>query len=128
MQGYVEEHRLWHRKWFHNSADSMMTSRIKERQAAPASVEPKILIIMVSLTALDISLAALGLYILYKLIANKWHPAENLPPGPTALPLIGNLLDMPTSYEHLTFSKWSERWGAYYDDATPNFEIVTGTL
>ena len=33
------------------------------------------------------------------------------PPGPPALPLIGNLLDMPTSYEWLTFSKWAKLYG-----------------
>lgn len=34
-----------------------------------------------------------------------------LPPGPKGLPLIGNVLDMPSGQEWLTFSKWGERWG-----------------
>ncbi|OJT10545.1 O-methylsterigmatocystin oxidoreductase [Trametes pubescens] len=34
-----------------------------------------------------------------------------LPPGPQGWPLIGNLLDMPTTYHWLTFSDWSQRWG-----------------
>ncbi|KAK0484843.1 cytochrome P450 [Armillaria novae-zelandiae] len=34
-----------------------------------------------------------------------------LPPGPKELPLIGNLLDMPTEKEWLTFAKWGERYG-----------------
>ncbi|KAI0060603.1 cytochrome P450 [Artomyces pyxidatus] len=34
-----------------------------------------------------------------------------LPPGPTGLPILGNLLDMPTSQEWKVFAEWGERWG-----------------
>ncbi|KAF5358609.1 hypothetical protein D9758_007690 [Tetrapyrgos nigripes] len=36
-----------------------------------------------------------------------------LPPGPRGYPLIGNLLDIPTSYEWLTWSNLGEKWGKY---------------
>ena len=33
------------------------------------------------------------------------------PPGPTPLPVIGNLLDMPTSYDWLTYAEWAKKYG-----------------
>lgn len=35
-----------------------------------------------------------------------------LPPGPKGLPIIGNLLGMPTSDEWVTFTKWSKDFGS----------------
>lgn len=40
------------------------------------------------------------------------------PPGPPPLPLIGNLLDMPTEYDWLAYSEWAKSYGMfslYYD-------------
>ncbi len=34
-----------------------------------------------------------------------------LPPGPKAWPLIGNLLDMPSHFEWITYHKWSKELG-----------------
>ncbi len=39
----------------------------------------------------------------------------HLPPGPKELSLLGNLLDMPTEKEWLTFAKWGERYGTRTD-------------
>lgn len=36
---------------------------------------------------------------------SKW---SRLPPGPRGLPLIGNLLDMPTSDDWLQYRRWSQ--------------------
>lgn len=33
------------------------------------------------------------------------------PPGPRKRFLIGNLLDLPTSYEWLTYTKWAKQYG-----------------
>lgn len=55
---------------------------------------------MDSLVVLDVAFGATALYLVYRIITNsldrKSHP---LPPGPKALPLIGNLFDMPTGSE-----------------------------
>ncbi|KAJ3824541.1 cytochrome P450 [Lentinula raphanica] len=34
-----------------------------------------------------------------------------LPPGPTGLPLIGNVMDMPSESEWLTFAEWGRKYG-----------------
>ncbi|TFY83648.1 hypothetical protein EWM64_g367 [Hericium alpestre] len=62
-----------------------------------------------SLSALDISLALVGLYVVRKLVTPK--PAAPLPPGPSGKPLIGNLLDMPKEYDYKTFAQWGEQYG-----------------
>lgn len=35
----------------------------------------------------------------------------SVPPGPKKRFLIGNLKDMPTSYEHETYQKWGKEYG-----------------
>ena len=38
-----------------------------------------------------------------------------LPPGPKGLPIVGNLLGMPTRDEWVTFGKWSKDFGSAAD-------------
>lgn len=65
---------------------------------------------MTPLLTLDVIFGASALYIFYRFLHAR---NQTLPPGPIGLPLVGNILNMPTSYEHLTFAKWGERWGTY---------------
>ena len=65
-----------------------------------------------SITLVDLCLAALALFILTRLFSAK-RPAP-LPPGPKGLPLLGNVLDMPSEQEWLTFAKWGEVWGMIF--------------
>ncbi|KAF5321043.1 hypothetical protein D9619_000276 [Psilocybe cf. subviscida] len=37
--------------------------------------------------------------------------ALSLPPGPKGLPLVGNILDMPSEREWKTFAQWGEKYG-----------------
>jgi hypothetical protein len=47
----------------------------------------------------------------YLLARRKKYGKYPLPPGPKGFPIIGNLLDMPTSDEWVTFQKWSKDFG-----------------
>ncbi len=62
------------------------------------------------LRALDILFGGLGVLLLFILFSQKRR--DKLPPGPSGFPLVGNVLDMPTSKEWLTFARWGERWGS----------------
>ncbi|KAF8884723.1 cytochrome P450 [Gymnopilus junonius] len=66
---------------------------------------------------LDIVASLVAFFIVLSLyIYRKQHDAPSyshlpLPPGPKGLPLIGNLRDMPTSFEWQTYHKWSKEIG-----------------
>jgi hypothetical protein len=61
------------------------------------------------LTILDLVLAVGGLFLLRQLYSPK--RIAPLPPGPRQWLILGNLLDMPTEKEWLTFEKWGKKWG-----------------
>ncbi|KAK0501164.1 cytochrome P450 [Armillaria luteobubalina] len=60
---------------------------------------------------LDISIALVGLIFTWQLFRRAHRSTSPFPPGPRGLPLIGNLLDMPSQKEWLTFTKWGEKYG-----------------
>jgi hypothetical protein len=62
-----------------------------------------------TLTTLDVGCGILALYFLKRFISSRSH--LTLPPGPRGLPLVGNVLDMPTSQEWKTFARWGEIYG-----------------
>ncbi|KAH9843975.1 cytochrome P450 [Rhodofomes roseus] len=63
------------------------------------------------LAFIDILALALLLYILVQILTSTGKRRGGLPPGPSGWPLIGNVLDMPTSHEWQTFAEWGEKWG-----------------
>ncbi|KAF9008812.1 cytochrome P450 [Cyathus striatus] len=58
---------------------------------------------------LDIFFALIGLCILKSFLISRC--ATPLPPGPMALPFIGNIFNMPSEREWLTFAEWGRKWG-----------------
>ncbi|KAJ7460740.1 cytochrome P450 [Mycena latifolia] len=62
-----------------------------------------------SLTSTDFSLAVLALFLVFKLATRRSVPPS--PPGPKRLPLLGNLLDMPSQKEWIKFSEWGDTYG-----------------
>lgn len=39
-------------------------------------------------------------------------PSKQLPPGPTKLPVIGNLLNVPKDYAWEVYAGWSKKYGS----------------
>ncbi|THU85082.1 cytochrome P450 [Dendrothele bispora CBS 962.96] len=64
---------------------------------------------MISLRLLDYVLISWGIYLIFRL--SQRRDRFPLPPGPRGYPLIGNLLDLPSSHEWLTWAKLGEKWG-----------------
>jgi hypothetical protein len=64
-----------------------------------------------SVTWLDICLGAVGIYLVWLILSKK--PPAALPPGPKKWPLLGNILDMPSAKEWLTFAEWGRKYGGW---------------
>jgi len=53
---------------------------------------------------------ALFLFVFYKAVA----PSRNkFPPGPRSLPLIGNVLQIPTDNQEQVFADWGAQYGLF---------------
>ncbi|KAF8635472.1 hypothetical protein AX15_000445 [Amanita polypyramis BW_CC] len=63
----------------------------------------------VAIVLLDITVVLSALLLFLRI--TKRRPSAPLPPGPKKLPLLGNLLDMPTELEWLKFTEWANRYG-----------------
>ncbi|KNZ77800.1 Cytochrome P450 1A1 [Termitomyces sp. J132] len=42
---------------------------------------------------------------------HRWRVKIHYPPGPKGFPIIGNLLDIPTSFQWNTYSEWAKKYG-----------------
>ncbi|KAJ3804446.1 cytochrome P450 [Lentinula lateritia] len=59
---------------------------------------------------------------------NAWCIQQKLPPGPRGLPIIGNLLQIPSSRQWLTFSDWSKKYGPiFYLNIAGQHTVILGT-
>ena len=61
-----------------------------------------------SLTQLAFILGTLGVFVVYW--RNDQRQGPHLPPGPKKLPLIGNLLSIPSRVEWETYAKWGKEY------------------
>ena len=64
---------------------------------------------MGNLTYFDIAAGCVGVYLLKRYLSKSSLPP--LPPGPKGLPLIGNVLDMPTQKDWETYAQWGDTFG-----------------
>ena len=77
-------------------------------------LESFLLLLRRTMPQLDVlAVSAAVLLIFFYLKRNNTRSSLPLPPGPKGLPVIGNLLDMPTSFEWETYHKWSKELGTF---------------
>ncbi|KAJ7192805.1 cytochrome P450 [Mycena pura] len=62
-----------------------------------------------ALSWIDLTLAACGAMLIYKLATRRHKPPP--PPGPRRLPLLGNLLDVPSTKPWIKFAEWGDLYG-----------------
>ncbi|KAG1907516.1 cytochrome P450 [Suillus fuscotomentosus] len=74
----------------------------------PRAINKVIMLALTNVTALDLCLACVGVYLL-KQVFNKKNPPY--PPGPPGRPIIGNVLDVPYIRPWLTFTDWGNKYG-----------------
>ncbi|KAB2101539.1 Cytochrome P450 monooxygenase [Alternaria gaisen] len=65
---------------------------------------------MATLAALVVASVVVSLYYLLKIGRRE----AGLPPGPPTLPLLGNLLSIPTKNAHFQFTAWGKQYGGIY--------------
>ncbi|KAI8631789.1 cytochrome P450 [Xylariaceae sp. FL1651] len=58
-------------------------------------------------------LVAVGLYIVYGAFYYG-HRRKDMPTGPSTLPFIGNLHQLPKNYTHIKFTEWARKYGGLY--------------
>jgi hypothetical protein len=64
------------------------------------------------LTFFDLAAGGIALVLASRFVLSRRVTAP-CPPGPKGLPLIGNVLDMPTQEEWLTFADWATHYGMH---------------
>ncbi|KAH0579388.1 hypothetical protein H2248_003528 [Termitomyces sp. 'cryptogamus'] len=64
-----------------------------------------------SLSPVNLAVATTGGLLLLRWWFLKTKQVALLPPGPPGLPIVGNVADMPTSKEWVTFAEWGRVWG-----------------
>jgi hypothetical protein len=67
---------------------------------------------MLQFSALNAAILGLSLYLVYSLWRKK-APDLPLPPGPSKLPLVGNLFDIPSKHPWKTYMAWSRKYSRY---------------
>lgn len=68
---------------------------------------------------------ALAVIVITLLLRKKWSLKLPYPPGPKGLPLIGNIQDIPSSQEWLTYARWGREFS---QSRFPNIVVTPLTL
>jgi len=67
-----------------------------------------------SLTVYNTFLACLTFVVAYLVYRKLTSPNTQYPPGPRPYPFIGNILDVPTSYQERAFGNLARIYGMFY--------------
>ncbi|KAJ7247336.1 cytochrome P450 [Mycena rebaudengoi] len=67
---------------------------------------------MLALLLYDSAIICVALIILYAVYYRRSMSMLPLPPGPSKLPLVGNLFDMPRKFEWETYMQWSREYNS----------------
>ncbi|KZT61614.1 cytochrome P450 [Calocera cornea HHB12733] len=64
------------------------------------------------------------LLLLLRIIRSRGQPSRPLPPGPRGLPILGNLLQVPSSLLFLKLAEWAKEYGPIYSYSMAGQPIV----
>ena len=59
-----------------------------------------------------VALLTLGIAV-FLYVRNRKRSSLPLPPGPKKLPILGNVLELPTSFEWETYAIWGKKYSAF---------------
>ncbi|KAJ8508605.1 hypothetical protein ONZ45_g9131 [Pleurotus djamor] len=74
---------------------------------------------------MSVPTTSIAFFVLVSLIASKqWRQRRKqglpLPPGPRKLPIIGNLLSVPTQYQWVKYAQWAKEYALTHDIRLPS--------
>lgn len=66
------------------------------------------------------TIVSLACFLVVFMLATVGKRPKDYPPGPSTLPIIGNLYQMPRKKAHLQFQRWAQEYG-------PIYSLILGT-
>ncbi len=107
-------HEVVLRLLIHKEQEALVAHTVYNHSLSFATPTVSLLVTCAQVLATFMSLLWLPfLVILVVICVIRRYTFSRLPPGPRGLPIVGNILDMPTTKPWLTFARWSELYGQY---------------